>query len=51
VNERLQQIFIQLTLQQEQEEYVHEGIEWKAIEYFNNKVCGFRFECVCFVCF
>ena len=45
VNERLQQIFIQLTLQQEQEEYVHEGIEWKAIEYFNNKVwvCFFAF--------
>ena len=21
-----------------QEEYVHEGIKWKAIEYFNNKV-------------
>jgi myosin-1 len=38
VNEKLQQIFIQLTLQQEQEEYVHEGIEWKPIEYFNNKV-------------
>ena len=38
VNEKLQQIFIQLTLQQEQEEYIHEGIEWKAIEYFNNKI-------------
>ena len=21
-----------------QEEYVHEGIKWKAIEYFNNKI-------------
>lgn len=38
VNEKLQQIFIQLTLQQEQEEYVREGITWKPIEYFNNKI-------------
>ncbi|XP_033123994.1 unconventional myosin-Ie-like [Anneissia japonica] len=38
VNEKLQQIFIELTLKAEQEEYVQEGIKWKAIEYFNNKV-------------
>ncbi|XP_057689342.1 myosin IEb isoform X1 [Corythoichthys intestinalis] len=38
VNEKLQQIFIQLTLKAEQEEYVQEGIKWTAIEYFNNKV-------------
>ncbi|KAM9782579.1 myosin IEb [Neosynchiropus ocellatus] len=38
VNEKLQQIFIELTLKAEQEEYVQEGIMWKPIEYFNNKV-------------
>uniref|UniRef100_A0A8C9WIB0 Osteoclast-stimulating factor 1 n=1 Tax=Scleropages formosus TaxID=113540 RepID=A0A8C9WIB0_SCLFO len=38
VNEKLQQIFIELTLKVEQEEYVQEGIKWVAIEYFNNKV-------------
>ncbi|KAI9202468.1 P-loop containing nucleoside triphosphate hydrolase protein [Polychytrium aggregatum] len=38
VNERLQQIFIELTLKSEQEEYMREGIQWTPIEYFNNKV-------------
>ncbi|XP_078097534.1 unconventional myosin-Ie isoform X1 [Mustelus asterias] len=38
VNEKLQQIFIELTLKAEQEEYVQEGIKWTAIDYFNNKV-------------
>jgi len=38
VNEKLQQIFIELTLKAEQEEYVQEGISWKEINYFNNKV-------------
>ncbi|XP_029360409.1 myosin IEb isoform X2 [Echeneis naucrates] len=38
VNEKLQQIFIELTLKAEQEEYVQEGIKWMPIEYFNNKV-------------
>ena len=38
VNEKLQQIFINLTLKAEQEEYHAEGIKWKEIEYFNNKV-------------
>ncbi|KXJ11656.1 Unconventional myosin-Ib [Exaiptasia diaphana] len=37
-NEKLQQIFIELTLKSEQEEYVREGIEWTHIEYFNNAV-------------
>lgn len=37
-NEKLQQLFIQLTLKQEQEEYLKEGIEWIAVEYFNNMV-------------
>jgi len=39
VNERLQQIFIQLTLKAEQEEYDREGIKWEHIEFFNNKIC------------
>jgi len=38
VNEKLQQIFIALTLKAEQEEYVAEGIEWKEVKYFNNRV-------------
>nr|XP_006825386.1 PREDICTED: unconventional myosin-Ib-like [Saccoglossus kowalevskii] len=37
-NEKLQQIFIELTLKEEQDEYVQEGIEWTHIEYFNNAV-------------
>ncbi|CAK6964377.1 unconventional myosin-Ib isoform X1 [Scomber scombrus] len=37
-NEKLQQIFIELTLREEQEEYIREGIEWHNIEYFNNAV-------------
>ncbi|XP_022782687.1 unconventional myosin-Ia-like isoform X5 [Stylophora pistillata] len=37
-NEKLQQIFIELTLQSEQEEYIREGIEWESIEYFNNSI-------------
>ncbi|KAK4299769.1 hypothetical protein Pmani_027986 [Petrolisthes manimaculis] len=38
VNEKLQQIFIELTLKSEQEEYHAEGIQWKPINYFDNKV-------------
>ncbi|XP_068633080.1 unconventional myosin IC isoform X2 [Battus philenor] len=37
-NEKLQQLFIQLTLRQEQEEYLREGIEWETVDYFNNIV-------------
>ncbi|KAK0178646.1 hypothetical protein PV327_007520 [Microctonus hyperodae] len=37
-NEKLQQLFIQLTLRSEQEEYLREGITWEHIDYFNNKV-------------
>ena len=37
-NEKLQQLFIQLTLKSEQEEYLKEGIEWENVHYFNNKV-------------
>ena len=39
MNERLQQIFIELTLKSEQEEYRAEGVTWQDIDYFNNKVC------------
>ncbi|KAG2022879.1 microfilament motor [Coprinopsis cinerea AmutBmut pab1-1] len=38
VNEKLQQIFIELTLKTEQEEYVREQIKWTPIKFFNNKV-------------
>ena len=36
MNEKLQQIFIELTLKAEQEEYLAEGIPWKDIPYNNN---------------
>ena len=38
VNEKLQQIFIQLTLKLEQDDYKEEGITWIAIPYFDNKI-------------
>jgi myosin-1 len=38
VNEKLQQIFIELTLKSEQEEYQREGIKWTPIDYFNNQI-------------
>ncbi|KAH0536750.1 hypothetical protein FGG08_006388 [Glutinoglossum americanum] len=38
VNEKLQQIFIQLTLRTEQEDYAREQIKWTPINYFDNKV-------------
>eukprot|EP01135_Chromosphaera_perkinsii_P001412 Nk52_evm13s167 gene=Nk52_evmTU13s167 len=38
VNEKLQQIFIELTLKAEQEEYVKEGIKWTKINFFDNKI-------------
>eukprot|EP00047_Mylnosiga_fluctuans_P022165 m.114333 g.114333 ORF g.114333 m.114333 type:complete len:972 (+) comp9158_c0_seq4:59-2974(+) len=37
-NEKLQQLFIELTLKQEQDEYQAEGIAWNPVEYFNNKI-------------
>jgi len=37
-NEKLQQIFIELTLKIEQEEYKKEGIPWTPVEYFNNAI-------------
>ena len=38
VNEKLQQIFIELTLKSEQEDYMSEGIKWTPIKYFDNKI-------------
>ncbi|CAH7685721.1 P-loop containing nucleoside triphosphate hydrolase protein [Phakopsora pachyrhizi] len=38
VNERLQQIFIELTLKKEQEEYAVEKFTWTPIKFFNNKI-------------
>uniref|UniRef100_A0A3Q3DYG7 Myosin IG n=1 Tax=Hippocampus comes TaxID=109280 RepID=A0A3Q3DYG7_HIPCM len=37
-NEKLQQLFIELILQQEQAEYKREGIQWQDIDYFNNQI-------------
>jgi myosin I len=37
-NEKLQQLFIELVLKQEQEEYKNENINWTHIDYFNNKI-------------
>ena len=37
-NEKLQQVFIELTLKSEQDEYEREGIQWTHIDYFNNAV-------------
>ena len=39
-NEKLHELFIELTLKSEQEEYINEGIEWNPVEYVNNrKIC------------
>uniref|UniRef100_A0A1B6CDD8 Myosin motor domain-containing protein n=3 Tax=Clastoptera arizonana TaxID=38151 RepID=A0A1B6CDD8_9HEMI len=37
-NEKLQQLFIELTLKSEQDEYLREGIQWEPVPYFNNKI-------------
>lgn len=37
-NEKLQQVFIELTLRSEQEEYQREGIQWEQVTYFDNKI-------------
>ncbi|XP_042298586.1 unconventional myosin-Ic isoform X2 [Sceloporus undulatus] len=37
-NEKLQQLFIELTLKSEQDEYEAEGIAWEPVPYFNNKI-------------
>ncbi|XP_062975660.1 unconventional myosin-Ia-like isoform X2 [Elgaria multicarinata webbii] len=37
-NEKLQQIFILLTLKEEQEEYIREGITWTPVDFFDNSI-------------
>jgi myosin-1 len=37
-NEKLQQLFIELVLKQEQDEYERENINWQHIDYFNNEI-------------
>ncbi|CAG9768110.1 unnamed protein product [Ceutorhynchus assimilis] len=37
-NEKLQQLFIELTLRSEQDEYQKEGIQWEHVTYFDNKI-------------
>ncbi|XP_054859454.1 unconventional myosin-Ia-like isoform X2 [Eublepharis macularius] len=37
-NEKLQQIFILLTLKEEQEEYIREGIAWTPVDFFDNSI-------------
>uniref|UniRef100_A0A1A7XSK4 Myosin IC n=2 Tax=Iconisemion striatum TaxID=60296 RepID=A0A1A7XSK4_9TELE len=37
-NEKLQQLFIELTLRSEQEDYETEGIAWEPVQYFDNKI-------------
>jgi myosin-1 len=37
-NEKLQQIFVKLTLESEQKEYAAEGLKWVDIPYFNNAI-------------
>uniref|UniRef100_A0A3Q3MQG2 Myosin IG n=1 Tax=Labrus bergylta TaxID=56723 RepID=A0A3Q3MQG2_9LABR len=37
-NEKLQQLFIEVILRQEQDEYQREGITWQHIDYFNNQI-------------
>ncbi|RDD43026.1 Unconventional myosin-Ic [Trichoplax sp. H2] len=40
-NEKLHQLFINLILKSEQEEYENEGIEWETVDFFNNKeICS-----------
>ncbi|CAD7676790.1 unnamed protein product [Nyctereutes procyonoides] len=37
-NEKLQQVFIEMTLKEEQEEYEREGIPWTKVDYFDNGI-------------
>ena len=40
-NEMLQQLFIQLVLKQQQEEYIREEIQWVEVSYHNNEpICN-----------
>ena len=37
-NEKLQQVFIDTLLRQEQEEYLAEGVEWTQVGFFSNAI-------------
>lgn len=37
-NEKLHQLIINVTLKQEQEEYIREGVEWIPIDYIHNDI-------------
>lgn len=37
-NEKVHQVVVQITLKEEQEEYLREGIEWNRVDFFNNSV-------------
>ena len=37
-NEKLQQLFIELVLKQEQEEYQREGIDWEEVQYWGHNI-------------
>ncbi|XP_065322489.1 unconventional myosin-Id-like [Gordionus sp. m RMFG-2023] len=37
-NEKLQQLFIHVVLNEQQEEYLREAIEWNYVDYFDNKI-------------
>ncbi|XP_003248976.4 unconventional myosin-Ic-like [Acyrthosiphon pisum] len=37
-NEKLQKLFLDLTLKSEQQEYLSEGIEWTVVDYFDNGI-------------
>ncbi len=50
-NEKLQQLFIELTLKSEQEEYAREGICWKHVDFFNNLMIVDLIETVSIFCF
>ncbi|XP_022784575.1 uncharacterized protein LOC111325104 [Stylophora pistillata] len=38
MNEKLHQVCVGFTFTIEQEEYIREGITWKTVDYFNNKI-------------
>ena len=46
-NEKLQQLFIELVLKQEQEEYMREGIEWIQVGVACISGCGLHRGVVC----
>ena len=39
-NEKLQQLFIEIVLKQEQEEYMSEGIEWQHVRTASSLCCS-----------